>query len=203
MQTDMLQLWNRFVLEKNEQSYSAFGVWLIKNEENLLAGQKPLVSNEPAAPTAFYSDSALAGMLIGRMYRFVKVKMKPRLKKTGFSNLEEFIIMGHLFGKEPQPKVEVLKQTISEIAAGSQMIDRLVVKGHIKEQSHPVDKRVKLITLTAKGSKQLLQLFRELDQIEDVLGDLSKQERETIVMLLQKLDLYHSDLNGIETMASK
>lgn len=199
----MTQLWNRFVLEKNEQSYSAFAVWLIRNEEQLLAGDKKRITAESPFPTPFYSDSALAGMLIGRMYRFVKVKMKPRLKKTGFSNLEEFIIMGYLFGKEPQPKVEVLRQTISEIAAGSQMIDRLVAKGHIKEQSHPVDKRVKLITLTAKGSKQLLQLFRELDQIEDVLGDLSREERESIVMLLQKLDLYHSDLNNIQTMTSK
>jgi DNA-binding MarR family transcriptional regulator len=202
MQTDMVQLWNQFVLEKNEKSYSAFGVWLIKNEERLTANLNESVDKADSSDE-FYSDSALAGMLIGRLYRFVKVKMKPLLKEVGFSNIEEFIILGYLFGKEPQPKVEVLKQTISEIAAGSQMIDRLVSKALIQEQVHSSDKRVRLIKLTAKGNKVLLQLFRELDQIEDVLGDLNAMERQSVLMLLQKLDVYHSDARGIDTMNSK
>lgn len=73
------------------------------------------------------------------------------------------------------------------------VIDRLEAKGLVMRESHPKDRRTRLLHLTAEGRKVLADADRAAHQSrDDLLGPLSPQERRQFMLLLEKLVLLHA-----------
>jgi DNA-binding MarR family transcriptional regulator len=64
--------------------------------------------------------------------------------------------------------------------------------GLILEKRNPDDGRSSFISISAKGRQQLFGAFRSLGEVEDALSALTTNEKDTLLQLLDKLDLHHS-----------
>jgi DNA-binding MarR family transcriptional regulator len=90
-------------------------------------------------------------------------------------------------------KTELIAKNIHEKSTGIQIINRLLKSGHIAEDINQKDKRSKKITITSKGIKALDEVMvriREASRI--VTGDLTEKEKSELIVLLQKLEHFHS-----------
>lgn len=70
------------------------------------------------------------------------------------------------------------------------VVDRLEAKGLVERKPSPDDRRVKTVTLTAKGAALLTEVESEvLKAQEDMLEPLSPAERGQLLLLLKKFAL--------------
>lgn len=102
------------------------------------------------------------------------------IKSMGFSMAQFFLLMRVFYKK--QCGISNLSEHMEiTAAAASQMVDKLVQAGLLERAEDPQDRRVKQVTLSAKGrrliEKSIEERFRWLDSI---IHGLSSQERATV-----------------------
>lgn len=67
------------------------------------------------------------------------------------------------------------------------IVDRLFTNDYIKREENPKDRRVKMITLTAKGAEKCQQIFSELPARQPAgLNSLTEDEKTQLTKLLAK-----------------
>jgi DNA-binding MarR family transcriptional regulator len=65
------------------------------------------------------------------------------------------------------------------------IVDRLFTGEYIKREENPKDRRVKMITLTPKGSRKVKEIFAELPHYQPSgLNSLSDEQKEHLTALL-------------------
>lgn len=68
------------------------------------------------------------------------------------------------------------------------LLDGLEREGFVERRNHPHDRRMITIYLTKKGSNLLFSIFPEqVVRISTVLADISEEERNTLIGLLEKI----------------
>lgn len=85
-------------------------------------------------------------------------------------------------------------ENLIDLTTGVDVIRRLVNKKLLKEKVNKSDRRERLISLTPQGKKTLGQVLQGFAGIQDVLADLSVEERQQLVAMLKSLDAFHSKL---------
>ena len=71
-------------------------------------------------------------------------------------------------------------------------INELADRGFVERTPDPDDRRRNLVSLTAAGDRQLRDLDRALDQVQDdLLGPLSAADRQALTSLLTRLLGHH------------
>jgi MarR family transcriptional regulator, lower aerobic nicotinate degradation pathway regulator len=125
---------------------------------------------------------------VGRLGRFFG---KKPLQKHGLSNIDEFILITTIYNNPEIPKKALYEECVIELSTGTQIIKRLVAQGFVKEIANANDKRVTLLTLTARGVTLRNKCFDEM--LEEVLfkfAPLNKKEKKNLLLLLIKLNDY-------------
>ena len=173
---------------------TAFGVWLIRHS----APPAGVGAKGAVVP----DDTAMAGMLIGRLERFLHVATKPLLKAAGLQNPDDFPLLAILFFGGQLPKGHLLKQALIEPATGSEMLKRMKAVGWLIETPHPEDGRSGLMALSPTGRQLVLECFSHLGRVEPILDALTATEKQTLLQLLDKLDAHHSQRHGITQVAA-
>lgn len=143
------------------------------------------------------ADSVINTSLV-HLYRYAKIHAKAAITDSTFSTPDEFIYLISLVSGKSMSKTELIKLNIHDKPTGSLIIKRLLDKGLIEQQSSTLDKRSKLINVTAKGNELLKQ---SMDKIRlasaQVTEPLSSQEKMDLINLLLKLeDFHHTQLTA-------
>jgi DNA-binding MarR family transcriptional regulator len=215
------QLWQDFLGQGGEPSATAFGVWLIREQPALgmpvlaepdtgsaasvgesvpgagdaaTRAEPPKISFQPNGAPAGYEGmdvSVRAAIMVGRLDRFLHFLTKSSMKESGMTE-DEFVVLATLLYLPRVSKTQLLKQCLIEIPTGSELLKRMKQSGLILEKRNPDDGRSSFISISAKGRQQLFGAFRSLGEVEDALSVLSKTEKDTLLQLLDKLDLHHS-----------
>ncbi len=87
----------------------------------------------------------------------------------------------------PQP-MGVLAQTFSCDASNvTWLVDRLEERGLVERQTHPTDRRVKIVALTPAGEKTKAQLHEAMYAPPPELLALTREDLETLHEVLSKL----------------
>lgn len=137
------------------------------------------------------ADSVINTSLV-HLYRYAKIHAKAAITDSKFSTPDEFIYLISLVSGGSMSKTELIKHNIHDKPAGSLIIKRLLDKGLIEQQSSALDRRSKLIRVTAKGNDHLKQ---SMDKIRlasaQVTEPLSPQEKMELINLLLKLEDFH------------
>ncbi|HEY1688936.1 MAG TPA: MarR family transcriptional regulator [Solirubrobacteraceae bacterium] len=87
--------------------------------------------------------------------------------------------------------------------AFSQLIDTLVLRGHIERSPDPEDRRRVVLTLTARGKEAAEAVMRAVDAVDEQLGERISPEqietmREGLIALAEiKLPGSHMDPDGM------
>ncbi|KYP14707.1 MarR family winged helix-turn-helix transcriptional regulator [Flavihumibacter sp. CACIAM 22H1] len=184
-------LWVEYLQQGNSPTAKEFGVWLIRKGDGVSvdAGSSGFQGQEREL-------TVQSGILVGRLQRFLHFLTKPYLKAAGLTE-DELIVLASLLFMQEVPKTILLKQCLIEIPTGSELLKRMKKAGHILEKKHPDDARSTVISISAKGKKLVLQTMQSMQEMEDALFILSKEERALLVTILAKLDQFHSHRHDI------
>lgn len=136
-------------------------------------------------------DSVINTSLV-HLYRYAKIHAKAAITNSAFSTPDEFIYLISLASGGSMSKTELIKQNIHDKPAGSLIIKRLLDKGLIEQQSSELDKRSRMVQITAEGSDHLKQ---SMDKIRlasaHVTEPLSSNEKMDLITLLLKMEEFH------------
>src|SRR5260370_40031281 len=109
------------------------------------------------------------------------------IKRTELGD-SDFRVLEALIHKRPLPVNTVGPKVWLTPGSISVAVDRLVKKGLVSRRNRAEDRRVRQVELTAKGRALITRGFREhAAAMEDVADVLSKNERLTVLRLLNKL----------------
>lgn len=201
----MEPIWQQYLAQGGEPSPTAFGVWLIRNnppltlESDARAQSGRFATDEQGYPTGYASmdHTVRSAILLGRLERFLHQFTKPALKAAAITE-DEFVVLATLLYMPRAAKTQLLRQCIIEIPTGSELLKRMKHAGLILEKQNPDDGRSSFISISAKGRQQLIKAFRHLAGLEDALAALGSEEKETLLQLLDRLDLHHSRRHDIK-----
>lgn len=188
-------LFNRFLAAGGNGDATSFGVWLIRNGQDLIIDNQSSTIDSSPIPL-----DSLTAILLGRLDRFVHIETKQALKKVGISNPDEFALMSTLFFMGSTTKTLLLRQCLFELTTGSQMLKRLNEDGYLTERQNPEDKRSSIIELSAKGIQLIKDAYAQLNAIKGLTEGLMPDQKQTLATLLQQLDLTHSNRHQLDTI---
>lgn len=137
------------------------------------------------------ADSVINTSLV-HLYRYAKMQAKTAIAGSLFSTPDEFIYLINLQSAGSMGKSALIKENIHDKPAGTLIIKRLLDKGLISQESSAVDKRIMMMSITAKGAQEL---GNSMDKIRtasaNVTGPLVPEEKIQLIALLQKLEDFH------------
>jgi MarR family transcriptional regulator, lower aerobic nicotinate degradation pathway regulator len=185
----VLQQAERYHQTTHEPSIEGFG--------NFLRGVHPLEKNELMLSEPENGgvqetvDSAISKYII-YLYRYARMYLKTALANTDFNHYDDFIFCLILFPEISMTKMELIELNIQEKTTGIEIINRLLKQKLIQQKINIKDKRSKAVSLTAKGKKAVLTTLPSMHVVAGaVSGNLLEDEKKYLVLLLQKLHLYH------------
>ncbi|GGI23393.1 MarR family winged helix-turn-helix transcriptional regulator [Pedobacter mendelii] len=138
------------------------------------------------------ADSVINTSLV-HLYRYSKIHSKAAIADTMFSTPDEFIYLINLVSGGSMSKTALIKQNIHEKPVGTLIINRLLSKGLIEQQSVDSDKRSKIIHITPKGLQHLKENMENIKLASaNVTEPLSYVEKMELITLMLKLEDFHA-----------
>ncbi|PIF46664.1 DNA-binding MarR family transcriptional regulator [Chryseobacterium sp. 52] len=191
---DVVQLLEEFELENKAKSYPSdiegFKAWICDKESYKESNNadEPYWEGKENGRTA---ESAISTLLV-HLNRYAKTYSKSAISESHFSTQEDFIYLINLkaFGK--MTKMELIKKNIQDKPVGMLIIARLLKQGWIEQEESDIDKRNKVIAITAKGMDALEQQMAKIRNATDIVaGDLNHKDKMQLIRILNKLDRFH------------
>jgi DNA-binding MarR family transcriptional regulator len=93
---------------------------------------------------------------------------------------------------------QIRERMLDKMSDTSRIVDRLVVKGLVKKATCKSDRRLVDITITEKGKKLLERLDERQDELDNIIGNLSRKEAMVLSDLLDKIRENNSNNNNKE-----
>jgi len=102
---------------------------------------------------------------------------------------QQFNILRILRGSHPQPlsTLQIRERMIDKMSDTSRIVDRLIAKGLVKKGTCKTDRRLVDVIITDKGKKLLERLDARQDEMDNIMGNLSKKEATLLSELLDKI----------------
>jgi MarR family transcriptional regulator, 2-MHQ and catechol-resistance regulon repressor len=133
------------------------------------------------------ADGTHVFLVVWKAYRALLAKASESIRKVGLCD-SDFRVLEALLHKGPLP-VNVIGDKV-ELTTGSitTAVDRMEAKWLVVRKSHPEDRRVRLVELTAKGRRLIEQAYAQHSvDMECAVKALSRRERATLIDLLKRL----------------
>ena len=102
---------------------------------------------------------------------------------------QQFNILRILRGSYPLPlsTLQIRERMLDKMSDTSRIVDRLIAKGLVKKAVCKDDRRLVDIMISDKGKKLLERLDLRQDEMDNIMGNLSKKEASTLSELLDKI----------------
>ncbi len=133
--------------------------------------------------------------MIGRIHKLNMSYANNAIENTGIKQIEEFgILLTVQQGHNPK-KSEVIYANLFELSSGTDMLNRLIKRGLIKEYDDKDDKRSKRIELTAAGAKAIELCTARMRKVASMMTiDLSEDDKQLCIQLLKNIEVKYSAL---------
>jgi DNA-binding MarR family transcriptional regulator len=101
---------------------------------------------------------------------------------------QQFNILRILRGAgKPLSTLQIRNRMLDRMSDTSRIVDRLIIKGLVKKDICPTDKRKVDVSITTEGLKLLERLDLIQDEIDGVFNNLNESEAQTLNQLLDKI----------------
>ena len=119
--------------------------------------------------------------------RSIETHAMASIASLGMS-LTDFAVLEVLLHKGPLPVNTIGKKVLLTSGSITTAVDRLEVKGLVERMDSPSDRRVRIVSLTKEGARQIKVAFAEHQKhLELAVSPLTKDEQRQLVDLLKKL----------------
>lgn len=138
------------------------------------------------------SDEATIAQMISLLYRVSRHYTKRAFQDRLFKTEEEYSYLVSLLGSGRLSKTELNTRNALERTTGNELLRRLNRSGLIVEMDDPVDKRQKLVQLTALGRTELMKVFPALREVTQLLSSsLDNWQKLYLRNLLSQMTAQH------------
>jgi MarR family transcriptional regulator, lower aerobic nicotinate degradation pathway regulator len=191
---DLLPLIDAYSQSNNAKpTLASFNQWLMQDYFNKAENAKKITKAQ--TNKKFLSIDGKIASGIGLLNRFAKQYAKSVFENSTIQSLDEFTYLATLMHVPSMSKSELIDEMVQEKTTGSEIIKRLLNNRLISETISPNDKRIKLVSITAKGMQQLQQLFPLMEVVSvKVVANLSSAEKKQLNGLIEKLEKTHREL---------
>jgi MarR family 2-MHQ and catechol resistance regulon transcriptional repressor len=102
---------------------------------------------------------------------------------------QQFNILRILRGSHPKPlsTLQIRERMLDKMSDTSRIVDRLITKGLVKKAVCKDDRRLVDVMITDKGRKLLERLDSRQDEMDNIIGNISKKEAALLSELLDKI----------------
>ncbi len=126
-------------------------------------------------------------LLLWKSTRAVESYAHKSIQNLGLG-LSDFAVLEALLHKGPLLVSALGTKVLLTSGSITTAVDRLENQGLVERHDDPSDRRARVVHLTAKGQKLISKAFEQhSDDIDDLMGVLSGNEREQLAYLLRKL----------------
>jgi len=132
-------------------------------------------------------DPVHCWLVLGKAFHAAAKYLYAGLAETGIDDTD-FRILEALLNKGPLPVNTIGPKVFLTPGSISAAIDRLLARGLVSRVESPQDRRVRIVSLTAKGQELIAPVFRKhAAEIRKVFADASPKELRTLETILKKI----------------
>jgi MarR family 2-MHQ and catechol resistance regulon transcriptional repressor len=132
-------------------------------------------------------DPVHCWLVWGKAFRAAAKYLYAGLEETGIDDTD-FRILEVLLNKGPLPVNTIGPKVDLTPGSISTAVDRLVERGLVSRVESPEDRRVRVVSLTAKGKELISPIFRKhAAEIRRVFADASPKELRAFERTLKKI----------------
>ena len=132
-------------------------------------------------------DPVRCWLILGKAFQAAAKYLHAGLEETGIDDTD-FRILEALLNKGPLPVNSIGPKVYLTPGSISTAVDRLVERGLVSRVESPEDRRVRVVSLTAKGKELIAPIFRKhAAEIRRVFADASPKELRAIETTLKKI----------------
>jgi MarR family transcriptional regulator, lower aerobic nicotinate degradation pathway regulator len=200
-----------------ESKIEDFAGWLLAevNAKNKFATTKPILNAIEEVNLEINKNIPIESeisRLVAMMYRYAKIYIKKAIENSGLQTIDEF---GYLAGTDMTgstgiSKTDLIAINIHEKTTGTEILKRLLKEGLLRQEDSQEDKRSKLLFITDKGRETFFGVLGNMHKAGLLInGNLTSNEKETLLALLVKLRDFHHPIfleereNSLETLFAK
>jgi MarR family transcriptional regulator, 2-MHQ and catechol-resistance regulon repressor len=138
--------------------------------------------------TKFRNEHQKAALNILYTYNWITERTKEIFASEDITP-QQFNILRILRGSHPQPlsTLQIRERMLDKMSDTSRIVDRLITKGLVKKGVCKDDRRLVDVMITDKGRKLLERLDARQDELDNIIGNLSKREATVLSELLDKI----------------
>jgi len=126
-------------------------------------------------------------LALWKTQKTVELKAFDHINSLGIGP-SDFGILEILLHKGELPVNDIGKKMLLTSGSITSAVDRVESKGYVARKDHPTDRRVKVVGLTAKGTKFIKEAFANHKKaMEETMSPLTANERKLFIKLLKKL----------------
>ncbi|WP_339175370.1 MarR family transcriptional regulator [Solibacillus sp. FSL R5-0691] len=134
-------------------------------------------------------------IVLSRAHKAISEATNQFIQANGL-NPTEFAVLELLYHKGRQPLQQIGNKILLASGSITYVVDKLEKRNFLVRVSCPTDRRVTYAEITDLGSEFMDKLFPEHEQnIHELLGVLTAEEKQTAIELLKKLGLSIKDLS--------
>ncbi|WP_269536969.1 MarR family winged helix-turn-helix transcriptional regulator [Cerasicoccus fimbriatus] len=123
-----------------------------------------------------------------KAYRAIEQRDRQSIKEQGFDGLSDFAVLEVLLHKGPQPVNTIGRRVMLTSGSITAAVDRAEKKGYVERRPSPKDRRVVEVHLTPEGRAHIANAYeKHAGALEEIFGELSKDERLQIYHLMKKV----------------
>jgi MarR family 2-MHQ and catechol resistance regulon transcriptional repressor len=132
-------------------------------------------------------DPVHCWLVLGKAFHAAVKYLYAGLEETGIDDTD-FRILEALLNKGPLPVNTIGPKVFLTPGSISVAIDRLLARGLVSRVESPKDRRVRIVSLTAKGKDLIAPVFRKhAAEIRKLFADASPKELRNLETLLKKI----------------
>jgi MarR family 2-MHQ and catechol resistance regulon transcriptional repressor len=139
-------------------------------------------------------DPVHCWLVWGKAFHAAAKYLYAGLEETGIDDTD-FRILEALLNKGPLPVNTIGPKVNLTPGSISTAVDRLVERGLVSRVESPEDRRVRVVSLTAKGKELIAPIFRKhAAEIRKVFADASPKELRALEATLKKIGKHAESL---------
>jgi len=132
-------------------------------------------------------DPVHCWLVLGKAFHAAAKYLYAGLEETGIDDTD-FRILEALLNKGPLPVNTIGPKVHLTPGSISTAVDRLVERGLVRRVESLVDRRVRVVSLTAKGKELIAPIFRKhATEIRNVFADTSLKELRALEVTMKKM----------------
>lgn len=133
------------------------------------------------------SGQALIGTTIHRVAQLIQQRIDDEIRNSGLTRLS-WMAAAHVADADGLTIGDLAARLEVGNATASQLVDRMVRGGWVERWPSPDDRRSQIVTVTAKSRSAIRDLEpRQLLLEDEILRDLSPEERRVLLVLLERI----------------